>query len=323
MERPLIVGVLALLIAIGAVILGLATWSKVSTVERDIPHKIDQLNTSLGAKIDSLNRTLIDRLVSLNKTISDVATRVARLEKKAKAEKEIVIVPIDTPLFDFSVDFLITYVKKLRFDNNTAGVVLLINSPGGAVGATERLYTTIRGLNKTVYAVIAGLGASGAYYTAVAAQRIYATPSSWVGSIGVIAFLWPDEYLYDLPDYIYTTGPYKYYGMDLTEFYNDIEKVRANFVATVLRGRGARLKAAPEVFETARIFSADRALELGLIDKIGGLWEAVEDMAKELGLENYTVVDIYEKYNITRRGIVIIPLVSGGKIPLEMLLNES
>ena len=48
MERPLIVGVLALLIAIGALILGLATWSKVSAVERDIPHKIDQLNTSLG-----------------------------------------------------------------------------------------------------------------------------------------------------------------------------------------------------------------------------------------------------------------------------------
>ncbi|AET34123.1 hypothetical protein P186_2742 [Pyrobaculum ferrireducens] len=48
MERSLIVGVLALLIAIGALILGLATWSKVSAVERDIPHKIDQLNTSLG-----------------------------------------------------------------------------------------------------------------------------------------------------------------------------------------------------------------------------------------------------------------------------------
>lgn len=323
MARSLAVAGLAL--AIAALVLGVLLWWNMSNAERaiaarlgEVKSSVEAVNASLAESVKAINKTL----GAINETLGKLSARVERLEKKAVAEKEIVIVPVDQPIFDFYVDFLIKYVKRLQFDNKTAGVILLINSPGGAVGATERLYYTIKGLNKTVYAVVAGLGASGAYYTAVAAERIYATPSSWVGSIGVIALLWPDDYLIDLPDYLYTTGPFKYYGMDLTEFYNDIEKTRANFVAAVLRGRGDRLKAGSEVFETARIFSAGDALRLGLIDKIGGLWDAVRDVAGELGLKNYTVVDIYEKYNVTRPGILIIPLISG-KIPLQLLLNAS
>lgn len=311
-----------LVLAIAALALGIALWWGLLNAERTITMKIDDVRSSITAEVKTLNSSLTERLASINKTLEELTVRVKRLEKRAAAEREIVIVPVDQPIFDYYVDFLIKYVKKLQFDNKTAGVILLINSPGGAVGATERLYSTIKGLNKTVYAVVAGLAASGAYYTAVAAGRIYATPSSWVGSIGVVALLWPDEYLIDLPDYIYTTGPFKYYGMDLTEFYNDIEKTRANFVAAVLKGRAGRLKADPEVFETAKIFNAETALRLGLIDKIGGLWDAVEDMARELGLKNYTVVDIYEKYNATGFGIVV-PLISGNKIPLQFLMNAS
>ena len=121
---------------------------------------------------------------------------------------------------------------------------------------TEALYTALRGINKTKYAVVTGLAASGAYYVAVAAERIYATPSSWVGSIGVIAVLWPEEYLYDIPDYIYTTGPLKYHGKDLADYYNDIERVRLNFVEAVLKGRAGRIKTDPAVFETAVLFPA-------------------------------------------------------------------
>ena len=311
-----------LVLAVAALALGIALWWGLLNTERAITMKIDDVKSSITAEVKTLNSSLTERLVSMNKTLEELTARVKKLEKRVAAEREIVIVPVDEPIFDYYVDFLIRYVKRLQFDNKTAGVILLINSPGGAVGATERLYSTIKGLNKTVYAVVAGLAASGAYYTAVAAERIYATPSSWVGSIGVIALLWPDEYLIDLPDYIYTTGPFKYYGMDLTEFYNDIEKTRANFVAAVLEGRGGRLKAELDVFESAKIFNAETALRLGLIDKIGGLWDAVEDMASELGLKNYTVVDIYEKYNVTRFAIVI-PLISGNKIPLQFLMNIS
>jgi ClpP class serine protease len=232
---------------------------------------------------------------------------------------KIVLVPVDFVLQGPQVGQLVSALTKLAQRSDVAGLVLVINSPGGTVSDTEALYTALRGINKTKYAVVTGLAASGAYYVAVAAERIYATPSSWVGSIGVIAVLWPEEYLYDMPDYIYTTGPLKYYGRDLTDYYNDIERVRLNFVEAVLRGRAGRIKTDPAVFETAAVFTADQAKEMGLIDKIGGVFDAVADMAKELGLKEYSVVYIGEVANVSARQ-------SGGaawRVSLSQLLNST
>jgi protease-4 len=105
---------------------------------------------------------------------------------------KIVLVPVDFVLHGPQVDQLVSALTKLAQRSDVAGLVLVINSPGGTVSGTETLYTALRGINKTKYAVVTGLAASGAYYVAVAAERIYATPSSWVGSIGVIAVLWPE-----------------------------------------------------------------------------------------------------------------------------------
>jgi len=221
----------------------------------------------------------------------------AGVEAPQPPKPKIVLVPIDFVLQSPQVDQLMAPLAKLAQRDDVAGLVLVINSPGGTVSGTEALYTALRGINKTKYAVVTGLAASGAYYVAVAADEIYATPSSWVGSVGVIAVLWPEEYLYDIPDYIYTTGPLKYYGRDLTDYYNDIERIRLNFVEAVLKGRSGRIKTDPVVFETAAVFTADQALEMGLIDKIGGVFDAVADMAKALGLKNYTVAYIGEAVN--------------------------
>jgi len=231
---------------------------------------------------------------------------------------KIVLVPVDFVLQSPQVGQLVSALTKLAQRSDVAGLVLVINSPGGTVSDTEALYTALRGINKTKYAVVTGLAASGAYYVAVAAERIYATPSSWVGSVGVIAVLWPEEYLYDIPDYIYTTGPLKYYGRDLTDYYNDIERVRLNFVEAVLKGRAGRIKTDPTVFETAAVFTADQAKEMGLIDKIGGVFDAVADMAKELGLKQYSVVYIGEAANASARQ-------SGAawRVSLSQLLNST
>jgi ClpP class serine protease len=232
---------------------------------------------------------------------------------------KMVLVPVDFVLQSPQVGQLVSALTKLAQRNDVAGLVLVINSPGGTVSDTEALYTALRGINKTKYAVVTGLAASGAYYVAVAAERIYATPSSWVGSVGVIAVLWPEEYFYDIPDYIYTTGPLKYYGRDLTDYYNDIERVRLNFVEAVLKGRSGRIKTDPAVFETAAVFTAEQAKEMGLIDKIGGVFDAVADMAEALGLKQYSVVYIGEVANVSARQ-------SGGaawRVSLSQLLNST
>ncbi|ABL88557.1 peptidase S49 [Pyrobaculum islandicum DSM 4184] len=230
---------------------------------------------------------------------------------------KIVLVSVDFVIGGPETDKLVKALTELSQRDDVAGIVLVINSPGGTVSGTETLYTTLLGLNKTKYAVIVGLGASGAYYTAVAAERIYAAPSSWVGSIGVVAVIWPDLYLYDAADYIYTTGPLKYYGEDLHGYYDDVEKIRQNFVEAVLRGRAGRIKADPAVLETAGLFTAEEALKLGLVDKIGGVLDAARDMAEELGLRNYSLVYLGDLMNMTAAA------ASAWRVPLSQLLNAS
>ena len=235
----------------------------------------------------------------------------------APPKPKIVLVPIDFVLDSSPVDGVIRDLINLAQRKDVAGVVLVINSPGGTVSATEALYSALAGLNKTKYAVVSGLAASGAYYVAVAAEKIYATPSSWVGSIGVVAVMWPDEYFYDIPDYVYTTGPLKYYGKELTDYYNDIERVRMNFVQAVLRGRAGRIKADPQVFETAAVFTAEDALRLGLVDAVGGVFDAVRDMAQRLGLKEYEVKYLRELGNAS------VSPAAAFKVDLGRLMNST
>ncbi|ACB40779.1 S49 family peptidase [Pyrobaculum neutrophilum] len=236
-------------------------------------------------------------------------------EAPQPTKPKIVLVPVDFVIGGPETDRVVKALVELSQRRDVAGVILIINSPGGTVSGTEALYTALRGLNKTKYAVVVGLGASGAYYTAVAAERIYAAPSSWVGSIGVVAVIWPDLYLYDAGDYVYTTGPLKYYGEDLLSYYDDVEKIRQNFVKAVLEGRRGRIKANPAVFETAGLFTAEEALRLGLVDKVGGVLDAARDMAEELGLRNYSLVYL--------GGIANTTGAAAWRVPLSQLLNAS
>lgn len=244
-------------------------------------------------------------------------THCPRVLPAAPPKPKIVLVPIDFVLDSSPVDGVIRDLVSLAQRKDVAGVVLVINSPGGTVSATEALYSALAGLNKTKYAVVNGLAASGAYYVAMAAEKIYATPSSWVGSIGVVAVMWPDEYFYDIPDYVYTTGPLKYYGKELTDYYNDIERVRMNFVQAVLRGRAGRIKADPQVFETAAIFTAEDALRLGLVDAVGGVFDAVRDMAQRLGLKEYEVKFLRELGNASASPAAAF------RVDLERLMNST
>ncbi|MCC6020525.1 MAG: S49 family peptidase [Thermoproteaceae archaeon] len=233
---------------------------------------------------------------------------------------KIVIVPVNFVLQSPHADELVSALLRLSQRDDVAGVILLVNTPGGTVPATEALYATLRGLNKVKHAVVAGMAVSGGYYVAVAADRIYATPSSFVGGVGAIAVLWPDEYLYDIPDYVYTTGPLKYHGKELVDLYSDVDRIAENFLSAVVERRGDRLRAGPEVLRSAALFTASEALELGLVDAIGGVFDAARDMARELGLSRYALVELGELL-----GENITGAREGGswRVPLSRLLSSS
>lgn len=175
-------------------------------------------------------------------------------------------------------------VKGLRnafADKNTKGIILRINSPGGAPVQAGYVYDEIkrlRGLypNIKLYAVIGDLGASGGYYIAAAADEIYADKASLVGSIGVISasfgFTGAMERL-GIERRVFTAGeskafldPFSPMKEQDTEFWKGVLNVtHQQFIERVKAGRGDRLGDDPKLF-SGLIWSGEQALQLGLVD---------------------------------------------------------
>lgn len=192
-------------------------------------------------------------------------------------------------------------VKMLRYARNNdsiKAVVLQINSPGGLAEASEEIYLEVLALRreKPVVASIEQIGASGAYFIAVAAQEIYAKPTSIVGSVGVIASLPRPE---KLEEDALATGPYKETGSARRYWSYQTQLVAENFYSAVTTQRGTRLKMSREELARAEIYMGTEALRRGLIDTIGTTSEAIDRAAQIAGVANYEIVDINKELKIT------------------------
>ncbi len=169
-------------------------------------------------------------------------------------------------------------------DPDTRGVILRINSPGGSAVQAQLVNDEIRRLRGKypkipLYAVIEEMGASGGYYLAVAADRIYASPASIVGSIGVLmngfGFVGALDKL-GIERRLYTAGERKGFldpfsparSEDVDHLRAMLERIHAQFIAAVKRGRGERLGDDPRLF-SGLVWSGEEAVELGLVDALG------------------------------------------------------
>lgn len=170
-------------------------------------------------------------------------------------------------------------------------VALAINSPGGSAAQSSLIGKRIRRLaeekKKPVIAFVEDVAASGGYWLACAADEIIADESSIVGSIGVIGggFGFPELLAKaGVERRVYTAGrsksqldPFRPENPeDVARFKSLLEDVHASFIGHVKSRRGAKLTPSEGMFE-GEIYSARRALELGLIDGLGDLYGVVKD----------------------------------------------
>ncbi len=189
------------------------------------------------------------------------------------------------------VDDVLDALERARFDNSIRAVILRIDSPGGGVSAVEQIYLDVLRLRqqKPVVVSVGTIAASGGYYVAVAANFIYAEPTSQVGSIGAWVSLPEPE---KLDENVATTGPFKATGYSKRKAMGVLDMVRQEFVEAVVRQRGARLKLSEEEVSQAQIYVGVEALRCGLIDAIGTRTAAVEKAASLAGIRNYEVGEL-------------------------------
>lgn len=218
---------------------------------------------------------------------------------------------IIAPGSDASAEKVTGALQAAFKDKNTQGVVVRINSPGGSPVQAQTIYDEMRRLRKKypdipLYAVIEDVCASGGYFVAAAADRIYVGRSSIVGSIGVLmngfGFTGLMEKL-GVERRLITAGenkgmldPFSPLEDKDKEYVKGLMKdVHEQFIGAVREGRGKRLKESPDLF-SGLIWTGQKSIELGLADGIGSL----EFVAREV-VKAEEIVDFTQKENLAEK----------------------
>lgn len=206
---------------------------------------------------------------------------------------EIAIINISGVIWEQAhVDDILDRLSYARADRNIRAVVLQIDSPGGLASAIEPIFLDVLRLRaeKPVVASVGMTALSGGYYIAVAANFIYALPTSLLGSVGAWVILpRPVEPHED----IIASGPFKATGGTRRDATGRLEILRQGFVDAVMTQRGDRLQLSEEELSRAGIYVGIESLRYGLIDEIGTRTAAIAKAAELAGIRNYGVVELY------------------------------
>ncbi len=202
-----------------------------------------------------------------------------------------------------SADNVIGGLKDAFEDKNTAGIILRINSPGGSPVQSGYIYNEIKRLREKypktpLYAVVTDICASGGYYVASAADKIYADKASIVGSIGVrmdsFGFVGSLEKL-GVERRLYTAGENKGFldpflptkPSDVDHVEKLLKDIHEQFITSVKEGRGDRLSNDPELF-SGLFWTGEESLDRGLVDALGSAGFVAREVIGEEKIVDFT-----------------------------------
>ena len=210
----------------------------------------------------------------------------------------------------------IKIIHSYRDDPTVAAVVLYIDSPGGGVAPSQEIYAELLQLkekDKKVYAYMSNVGASGGYYVACASDKIYASPGTLTGSIGVILTFTNVEGLFGkigLSSKTIKSGRYKDIGSPFRpmtpeeeallgetvddvyrQFLDTVVEARRDAISDRLEDAGIekptkyRVRRYVMEYADGRIFSGRQAQELGFVDELGNFQKCLKDVARDIGVK--------------------------------------
>ena len=204
------------------------------------------------------------------------------------------------------VSLFVEKLDKAQRDPNVRAIIVRINSPGGGVTACDIMHERLRRFREArsdvkVFAVIEDVGASGAYYVACGAERILAHPTSVVGSIGVIvqtvSFAGTMAKL-GIDAHAITSGKHKDLASPLKPLDKEdqailqemVDRYYERFLKVVGAGRKALPAAKVKALADGRVFAGQQAKELGLVDGLMHMTEAIELAKRQCGVDRAKVV---------------------------------
>lgn len=198
-------------------------------------------------------------------------------------------------------------IRKARLDDKVKAVVLRVNSPGGSALASDVIWREML-LTKKVKPVVVSMGnvaASGGYYIACAADKIYAYPNTITGSIGVFGIIPNMKEMFSknlgitfdevktnpYADYIPVTRPMN--DAEKQIITREIENIYSTFTTHVAEGRKMTVAEVDSIGQ-GRVWSGVDAKRIGLIDEFGGLDDAIKEAARLAKLKDYRTMELPE-----------------------------
>jgi len=201
---------------------------------------------------------------------------------------------------------IIDQLRRAEKDSDVKAILLRIDSPGGSVVGSDEISQALRDeIDKPVVVSMGELAASGGYYIAAGADRIMANPATLTGSIGVIATIMNTQGLLDKAGVDVTvikSGKLKDAGSAFREMTPEeqalwqaiIDEAYAQFVGVVAQGRSITREEVRQLAD-GRVYTGRQALELGLIDELGNLPDAIQLAADLGGIEGEPRIKEYRR----------------------------
>jgi protease-4 len=203
-------------------------------------------------------------------------------------------------------------LKEYRDDDKVKAIFVKVNSPGGAVGPSQEIYSELKKtrqfFKKPIVCFTSGLMASGGYYSSLACDKIVVAPGALVGSVGVIMSFANLEKLYDwakISRYSITSGKFKDSGAEYRSMREDekrlfqdmIDEVYDQFKSAIVESRPQMKKEVIQEYTDGRVFTGKKAVELGFADVVGTEEEAIEILAglAKLKRDHYDLFEIPKK----------------------------
>ena len=270
----------------------------------------DEMNEHLADVVAAVNEEGDWQAVDFGHYLQATAgDNKASVEASSETKAVIAVIPIEGELIPgestqgfAGSDTVLEQIERAQELDNLAAVVVRVNSPGGSVFAAEVIRQKLRTLQRSDIPVVVSMGsvaASGGYYIAADAEEIWALPSTITGSIGVFAAFPTLERLYDWAEVNVdgvTTAPLAAAirldtGVDETgkRIINSvISRVYQDFVDIVANGRDMEWDSV-DAIAGGKVWSGEDASEIGLVDKLGSLEDAVAAAAAFAEVDDYDV----------------------------------
>jgi protease-4 len=230
-------------------------------------------------------------------------------EMPVNSDNEIKVVTVEGTIMGGDVTFgtagsdgVVAMLKEAHEDEDTKAIVLRVNSPGGSVVASDYMRWEIEKAQEKGIPVVVSMGtlaASGGYWISSLADKIYAEPDTITGSIGVYSTMFSFEKIYDWMGINYdgysTTkyGAFDFTAMDWPEEFSDAFKaatdsIYVEFTTQTAEDRGLPIETVREIAK-GRVYSGEMALEIGLVDELGTLQDAIDYAGSVAELEDFKV----------------------------------